>query len=78
MGAKRRKMELFIAVPDSLVSDIPHQRERTAAIGLVGRAVAIFRVDGIVIYKDPGSGGGEASFLRLILNYMETPQYLLR
>lgn len=78
MGARRRKTELHIAVPASLVSDIPHLRERTAAVGLVGRAAAIFRVDGIIVYRDPGAGGREASFLRLVLSYMETPQYLRR
>lgn len=78
MGAKRRKAELFIAIPASLVSDIPHLRERTAAVGLVGRAAAIFRVDGIIVYRDSGSERGGAFFIRLILNYMETPQYLRR
>ena len=78
MEKRRRRRELFIAIPASLVSDIPHLRERTATVGLVGRAAAIFSVEGITVYRDPAVGRGEASFIRLILNYMETPQYLRR
>jgi len=54
---------------------VPHLREKTGVIGQVGRAAAIFRVDGIHIYPD---GSGEAQLIRLILSYMETPQYLRR
>lgn len=76
MEASRRKTELSIAVPASLVSDIPHLREKTQIVGLVGRAAAIFRVSNIIVYKDPEAREEEASFIRLILNYMDTPQYL--
>lgn len=68
-------MKLSIAIPSSLVSEIPHLREKTAVIGQVGRAAAIFRVDDIYIYPD---GSPEAQLIRLILSYMETPQYLRR
>lgn len=64
-----------MAVPSSLVSEIPHLREKTAVIGHIGRAAAIFRVDDIYIYPD---GSNEAQLIRLILSYMETPQYLRR
>ena len=43
-----QKKKLSIAIPASVVSDTPHLREKTSKIGLVGRAVAIFRVDEIV------------------------------
>jgi len=74
--AKRRKTELSIAIPASLVSDIPHLREKTSIVGLVGRAAAIFRASNVIIYGDAEAGEREASFIRLILNYMDTPQYL--
>lgn len=76
MEVPRRKAELSIAIPASLVSDIPHLREKTAIVGLVGRAAAIFRASNIIIYRDAEAGEGEASFVKLILNYMDTPQYL--
>ena len=73
LNPKRRASNLSIAVPSSLVSEIPHLREKTYAVGQIGRAAAIFRVDDIYIYPDSPS---EAPLIRLILSYMETPQYL--
>jgi len=70
---KRRKIPFSIAIPSSLVSEIPHQREKTGLIGQVGRASAVFRVDEIYIYPDHPD---ESRFIKLILDYMETPQYL--
>lgn len=72
------KKRLSIAIPASVVSDTPHLREKTAKIGLIGRAAAIFRVDEIVIFPDaPGSSQStEASLVSTLLSYLETPQYL--
>ncbi|MBS7619436.1 methylase [Candidatus Bathyarchaeota archaeon] len=66
-------MPFSIAIPSSLVSEIPHQREKTSLIGQIGRAASIFRVDKIYIYPDHPD---ESRFIKLILDYMETPQYL--
>ncbi|HDI53283.1 MAG TPA: hypothetical protein ENF89_03915, partial [Candidatus Bathyarchaeota archaeon] len=71
----RRKHRLSIAIPSSLVSEIPHLREKTATIGHIGRAAALFRVDDIYIYRDRPD---ESRLIGLILRYMETPQYLRR
>ena len=46
------KKKLSIAIPASTISDTPHLREKTAKIGLIGRAAAIFRVDEIIVYPD--------------------------
>ena len=72
------KHRLSIAIPASLVSDVPHLREKTFKIGLVGRAAAIFRVDEIVVFPDvlDLDQSKEASLIAMILSYMETPQYL--
>ena len=64
-----------MAISSSLVHEVPHLREKTSSIGNIGRAAAIFRVDDIYIYPDDP---GEAQLVRLILSYMETPQYLRR
>ncbi|MFQ5759226.1 MAG: putative RNA uridine N3 methyltransferase, partial [Candidatus Bathyarchaeia archaeon] len=74
----KRGCELSVAVPASLVSDVPHLREKSLKIGLIGRAAAIFRVDEIIIFPDlPGVGQSrDASLISVILSYMETPQYL--
>ncbi|MEM3070425.1 MAG: RNA methyltransferase [Candidatus Bathyarchaeia archaeon] len=62
-------------MPASLVSELQHLREKTRVIGMVARASAIFRVEDIYVYPDQPD---EAHLIRLILNYMETPQYLRR
>ena len=72
------KVKLAIAIPASTISDTPHLREKTAKIGLIGRAAAIFRVDEIIIYPDNlrTNQAKELDLIALLLNYLETPQYL--
>jgi predicted SPOUT superfamily RNA methylase MTH1 len=70
--------KLTIAIPASVISDTPHLREKTSKIGLVGRSAAIFRVDEIIIYPDnpKADQSRDMDFIALLLNYLETPQYL--
>lgn len=72
------KSKLSIAIPASVISDTPHLREKTAKIGLIGRAAAIFKVQEIIIYPDsPRSNQTrDIDFIAKLLNYIETPQYL--
>jgi predicted SPOUT superfamily RNA methylase MTH1 len=82
IGANRKmrkyNRKLVVAIPASLVSDIPHLREKTLKIGLVGRAAAIFRVTEIIVYPDnPHTNQKrDRNLILTILSYMETPQYL--
>jgi predicted SPOUT superfamily RNA methylase MTH1 len=73
MSSTWRDYRLAIALPSSLVSEIPHLRERTAVIGQIARTASIHRVEEIFIYRDAPD---EARLIRLILSYIETPQYL--
>jgi len=70
--------KLSVAIPAAIVSDIPHLREKTLRIGLIGRAAAIFRVREIVVFPDqPGAGQKrDRALIATLLSYMETPQYL--
>ncbi len=72
------KKKLSIAIPASTISDTPHLREKTAKMGLIGRASAIFRVDEIILYPDNPKmdQSRDLDFMALLLNYLETPQYL--
>ena len=74
----RRPWKLTVAVPSSLVADVPHPREKTSRLGFLGRALGIFRVDEVLIYAD--LAGAEAArqgrFISSVLSYMETPQHL--
>ena len=72
------KKRLVIAIPASVISDTPHLREKTAKVGLIGRAAAIFRVDEIVVYRDSPKEKQmvDLDLIATLLLYMETPQYL--
>ncbi len=69
---------LAVAIPASVIADVPHLREKTSKVGLIGRAAAIFRVDEIIIYFDKPSAdqSRDVDFVATLLSYMETPQYL--
>jgi len=70
--------KLSIAIPVSIVSDVPHLREKTSKVGLVGRAAAIFRVNEIIVYPDNPlvNQAADMGLIATLLAYMETPQYL--
>lgn len=80
MQPHRPTPSLILALPASLTSDTPHLREKTAKIGLIGRAAAIFRVAAILIYPDQPDQdqAADAALIHALLSYLETPQYLRR
>jgi predicted SPOUT superfamily RNA methylase MTH1 len=61
-----------------LILDVPHLREKTIKIGWISRALAIFRVDEVVIYPDRKKKRlkQDLKIITSILSYMETPQYI--
>ncbi len=69
---------LAVAIPASVVADMPHLREKTSKVGYIGRAAAIFRVNEIIVYADnPGADQSrDLDFVSTLLGYLETPQYL--
>jgi len=70
-------MKLSIFIPDSLLCEDRSLRDKTVKLGVIARACAIFKVEKIYIYTDEG-GVYEDDFklMKLILEYIETPQYL--
>ncbi|MEM2337014.1 MAG: RNA methyltransferase [Candidatus Bathyarchaeia archaeon] len=72
--------KISIAIPASVVSDVPHLREKTSKVGLIGRAAAIFGIKEIIIYRDvlAVNQKAEVDLITTLLRYMETPQYLRR
>ncbi len=70
--------KLSIAIPASIVSDVPHLREKTSKIGLIGRTAAIFNVSEIIVYPDnlKANQKRETDLITALLSYIETPQYL--
>jgi hypothetical protein len=67
-----------IAIPASMISDVPGLQLKTYKVGQVARASAIYCVNQIFIYpdKDHIRQQREIEFISLILRYAETPQYL--
>jgi predicted SPOUT superfamily RNA methylase MTH1 len=72
------KKQLAVAVPASVISDVPHLREKTSKVGMIGRAAAIFHVSEIIVYADNLNANQkrDVDFITLLLRYLETPQYL--
>ena len=74
----KRRWKLAVAVPSSLVADVPHPREKTSRVGFLGRALGIFRVEEALVYADLPAADAtrQARFIGSVLSYMETPQHL--
>jgi predicted SPOUT superfamily RNA methylase MTH1 len=70
--------DLWIAIPDSSLSDEQTKRDKTIKIGQFARACSIFRVKRIYIYHDPLSklDKEDVDLLKIVLRYLDTPQYL--
>ena len=74
------KDELSIFIPNSFLSESKDLKICTYKVGILGRALAIFQADNVVIYNDDHvkneDGEMDGEFIAEILNYMNTPQYL--
>lgn len=75
---RRNQSKTVIALPVSIISEIPHIREKTLEIGLIARAAAIFRINEIIIFSDivGPNQKRDSNLITSLLSYMETPQYL--
>jgi predicted SPOUT superfamily RNA methylase MTH1 len=59
-----------------MLEDCSTLREKTEKIGMIARAAAIFAVTKVCIYGVASESKDETRFLKLILEYLELPQYL--
>ena len=74
-------MTLTIAIPSTSLSDCADLRQKTAKVGQIARALAIYRVDKVVVYKTNRSTTDQiqdSNLLLKLLRYIDTPQYLRR
>lgn len=68
---------LWVAIPDSIVSEQKGAREKTEKLGYIARACAIFGVERIFVYSDPDRyHHRDRDLIVNVLKYVETPQYL--
>ncbi len=70
--------DLWLAIPDSSLSDEQTKRDKSIKIGQFARACSIFQVKRIYVYHDSLSQfeKEDPDLLRTILRYLDTPQYL--
>ena len=75
-----KDLRLSIAIPASIISDVPSLQLKTYKVGQIGRASALYCVDEIFVFADHSYGEQkkESQLICEILRYMETPQYLRR
>jgi len=74
-----KKLQLFVAIPDSSLSDEKNLREKTIKIGRFARSFSIFGVNKILLYKDPTftkNTKADQNLMKLLLDFLNTPQYL--
>ncbi len=74
-------MTLKVAIPDTSLIDGTNLRDKTTKTGLIARALAVFRVEEVLVYTTgflPSSKIRDADLLVKILKYLDTPQYLRR
>ena len=74
------KDELSIFIPNSFLSESKDLKVRTYKVGILGRALAVFQADNVVIYNDDHikneDGESDGAFMAEVLSFMDTPQYL--
>ena len=71
-------VNISVAIPDSFLSDEQTLRDKTLKISQIARASSIFRVKTIYLYQDRDIHAAKADrrLIKLILGYLDTPQYL--
>jgi predicted SPOUT superfamily RNA methylase MTH1 len=71
---------LWVAIPDSAISEEQTARDKNLKIANFARACSIFRVKTIFIYHDSLSKSQKDDFklIKIILQFLDTPQYLRR
>jgi len=68
---------VHVFLPSSFGTETGSLLERTARVGVLARALAVFRVEKAVIFhEDPKRPDPNARFLKTIIDYMNTAPYL--
>lgn len=72
-------LDFWVAIPDSSLADEQTKRDKSIKTAQIARTCAIFNVSRIYIYRDKERDYGyDRKLLKLILEFMDTPQYLRR
>ena len=75
-----QKRNLSIFIPNSFLSETTDLKFKTRKVGILGRLLAVYRANQVVIYNDMSHGDEnnfeDGDFIAEILSFMDTPQYL--
>jgi predicted SPOUT superfamily RNA methylase MTH1 len=72
----RRAYRLAVAIPGSVLA-VEHSLEaKTFKTGMIARALAVYRVDHVIVYRDPEASEDDVDLLALLLRYAEAPPHL--
>ncbi|MFW9911104.1 MAG: putative RNA uridine N3 methyltransferase [Candidatus Thorarchaeota archaeon] len=74
-------MSLHVAIPDTSLVDCSDLRQKTVKSGILARAMAVFRVERVIVYETGNLRSKtkrDSDLLVRLLEFMDTPQYLRR
>jgi predicted SPOUT superfamily RNA methylase MTH1 len=71
-----RRRPLAVAIPGSVLSVEHGLAAKTFKAGVIARALAVYRVTDVLVYRDSETLRGDDSLLALLLSYAETPPHL--
>jgi len=69
-------LRIAVALPSTALAEANSLLEKTIKVGFMARALAIFKVEQLIIYCDEGEGVDERALLGKLFNYLACPQYL--
>ncbi len=75
---RRRRKKLAVALPASVLATEETLELKTLKTGIIGRILAVYRVDQAALFMDPESREGDLKLLKLLLEYMVSPPHLRR
>jgi predicted SPOUT superfamily RNA methylase MTH1 len=71
-----RSKPLIVVLPGSVLSTEHTLLLKTLKSGTIARALSVFRVSEVIIYRDPDTEKGDQRILSKVLKYLEVPPHL--
>jgi len=68
-------LRIAVALPSTALAEANSLLEKTIKVGFMARALAIFKVEQLIIYCDEAEGVDERALLGKLFNYLTCPQY---
>ncbi|MEM1982140.1 MAG: putative RNA uridine N3 methyltransferase [Sulfolobales archaeon] len=72
----KRKVGISVVIPCSILAVEQSLYEKTILLGFLARALAIFRVDEILVYVDEECKDNNVNIITDVMEYLLTPPYL--